>query len=66
MGSDSKVEKSQKDKKKMQALSLIAKPLAVKKLYNKTFKFFRKGFPFCIVLLYTNTLLILRIQYCGL
>ncbi|KAF8407923.1 hypothetical protein HHK36_007061 [Tetracentron sinense] len=56
MGSDSEAEKSLKDKKKMQALAPIAKPLAGKKLCKRTLKLVRKGFPLCIVLIYTDTL----------
>ena len=46
MGSDSEVEKSaqkEREKKKMQALAPIAKPLAGKKLCKRTLKLVRKG-----------------------
>ncbi|GAA0151523.1 hypothetical protein Leryth_017533 [Lithospermum erythrorhizon] len=44
MGSDSEIEKSaQKDKKKIQALAPIAKPLAGKKLSKRTLKLVRRA-----------------------
>uniref|UniRef100_A0A803P954 H/ACA ribonucleoprotein complex subunit 2 n=1 Tax=Cannabis sativa TaxID=3483 RepID=A0A803P954_CANSA len=46
MGSDSEVEKShqkEKEKKKMQALAPIAKPLAGKKLCKRTLKLVRRA-----------------------
>ena len=46
MGSDSEAEKSahkEKEKKKMLALSPIAKPLAGKKLCKRTLKLVRRG-----------------------
>jgi len=44
MGSDSEAEKSvQKEKKKLQALAPIAKPLAGKKLCKRTLKLVRRG-----------------------
>ena len=58
MGSDSEAEKShqkEKEKKKIQALAPIAKPLAGKKLCKRTLKLVRRGiylfiFPFCVKL----------------
>ncbi|GMH02603.1 hypothetical protein Nepgr_004442 [Nepenthes gracilis] len=43
MGSDSETEKVQKEKKKVVALSPIAKPLAGKKLCKRTFKLVRRA-----------------------
>ncbi|XP_078159594.1 ribosomal protein L7Ae/L30e/S12e/Gadd45 family protein [Carex rostrata] len=43
MGSDSETERSGKDKKKINSLMPIAKPLAGKKLCKKTFKLVRRA-----------------------
>jgi hypothetical protein len=43
MGSDSETERSTKEKKKLNSLMPIAKPLAGKKLCKRTFKLVRRG-----------------------